>query len=47
MTSSIDYTDAEGNYYFYISVFRDEIRLPPYEVWLLNDELIPNVFGGS
>jgi len=47
VTSSVDYTDEEGNYYLYLSVSRDEIGLPTYEVWLLNGELIPNVFGGS
>ncbi|MGE7672111.1 hypothetical protein ACQKMV_00830 [Lysinibacillus sp. NPDC094403] len=47
MTTSVDYTDAEGNYYLYLSVSRDEIGLPSYEVWLVNGELIPNVFGGS
>lgn len=32
-------------YYLYISVSRDEIRLPRYEVWLVNGEVISNVFG--
>lgn len=47
MTSSVDYTDAEGNYYLYLSVSRDEINKPPYELWLVNGEAIPDVFGGS
>jgi len=47
VTSSVDYTDEEGNYYLYICVSRDEIRLLPYEVWLVNGEVIPDVFGGS
>lgn len=47
MTTSVDYTDDEGNYYLFLSVSRDDIGLPPYEVWLKNGEVIPNVFGGS
>ncbi|EFI67191.1 hypothetical protein BFZC1_18480 [Lysinibacillus fusiformis ZC1] len=45
MTNSVDYTDAEGNYYLYLTVSRDEIGLPSYEVRLINGEEIPNVFG--
>lgn len=41
-TSSVDYTDKEGNYYLYLSVSCDDIGLPPYEVWLINGEVIPN-----
>lgn len=47
VTSSVDFTDAEGNYYLYLSVSRDEIECPPFEVWLVNGEVIPNVFGDS
>jgi len=38
MTTSVDYTDTEGNYYLYLSVSDDEIGLPPYEVWLMNGD---------
>ncbi|EFI67202.1 hypothetical protein BFZC1_18535 [Lysinibacillus fusiformis ZC1] len=47
MTTSVDYTDAEGNYYLYLSVSRYEIGLSSYEVWLINGEVIPIIFGGS
>ena len=47
VTSSVDFTDDEGNYYLYLSVSRDEINKPPYEVWLVNGEVISNVFGDS
>ena len=47
VTSSVDFTDTDGNYYLYLSVSRDEINKPPYEVWLVNGEVIPNVFGDS
>ncbi|MCL1698738.1 hypothetical protein [Lysinibacillus sp. BPa_S21] len=47
MTTSVDYTDAEGDYYLYLSVSRDEIGLPAYEVCLVNGEIIIDVFGGS
>ncbi|MEK8196528.1 hypothetical protein [Lysinibacillus sp. FSL M8-0134] len=30
--TSVNYTDAEGNYYLYLSVSRDEIELSPYVV---------------
>jgi len=43
-TTSVDYTDAEGNYYLYLSVSREENRLPPDKVWLLNGELIQDIF---
>lgn len=26
---------------------RDEIGVPTYEMWLINGEVIPNLFGGS
>lgn len=45
--TSVDFTDADGNYYLYLSVSRDVIGLPSYEVWLINGEVIPKVFGGS
>lgn len=47
MTTSVDYTDVEGNYYLYLSVSRDEIELSSYEVWLINAEVILIIFGGS
>lgn len=45
VTSSVDYTDWEGNYYLYLTVSSESIDSPPYEVWLVNGEVIPNVFG--
>ena len=47
VTTSADFTDDEGNYYLYLSVSRDEINKPLNEVWLVNGEVIPNVFGDS
>ena len=37
--SSVDYTDAEGNYYLFLAVSRDAIDSSPYEVWLVNGEV--------
>ncbi|WP_342533889.1 hypothetical protein MHB40_03160 [Lysinibacillus sp. FSL K6-0057] len=39
-TESANYTDAEGNYYLVIQVETDQPE--PYEVWLVNDEVVPN-----
>ena len=46
-TSSVYFTDIEGNYYLYLSVSRDVLNKAPYEVWLLNGKVITNVFGDS
>lgn len=45
--SSVDYTDEEGHYYLYLAVCREDIKLEPYEVRLVNGEVIGNIFGGS
>ncbi|AUS85362.1 hypothetical protein LBYS11_03030 [Lysinibacillus sp. YS11] len=47
VTTSVNYTDAEGNYYLYLYVSRDEIVLLQYEVWLINGEEILNILGGN
>lgn len=47
VTSSVDYTDEKGNYYLYLTVSREVINCSPYEVWLVNGEIIPNIFGGN
>ena len=39
-TESANYTDAEGNYFLVIQVETDQPE--PYEVWLVNDEVVPN-----
>ena len=39
-TESASYTDAEGNYYLVIQVETGAIE--PYEVWLVNGEVVPN-----
>ena len=47
MTISVDFTDARGNYYLYLSVSSDEIGLPADEVWLINGKVITDVIGSS
>ena len=39
-TDSASYTDAEGNYYLVIQVEIGAVE--PYEVWLVNDVVVPN-----
>lgn len=39
-TESASYTDAEGNYYLVIQVETGAVE--PYEVWLVNDVVVPN-----
>lgn len=39
-TESASYTDSEGNYYIVIQV--DIAEVEPYEVWVVNDEVVEN-----
>lgn len=39
-TESANYTDTEGNYYLVIQVETGDVM--PYEVWMVNDEVVPN-----
>lgn len=44
IADSASYTDAEGNYYLVIII---ETGSPePYEVWLVNDEVVANFTEG-
>ncbi|RUL54156.1 hypothetical protein [Lysinibacillus antri] len=43
IANSASFTDADGNYYLVIII---EIGLPePYEVWLVNDEIVSDFLG--
>lgn len=39
-----NYTDDEGNYYTLISV--ETMHVKPYEVWLINDKVVPHFLEG-
>ncbi|AWE06342.1 hypothetical protein DCE79_02605 [Lysinibacillus sp. 2017] len=39
-TESASYTDANGDYYLVMHIETGEVE--PYEVWMINDEIIPN-----
>ena len=39
-TESASYTDAKGDYYLVIQVETDQLE--PYEVWVVNEEIVPN-----
>lgn len=43
-TESASYTDAEGNYYLVIQVEVGEVE--PYEVWMVNDEVVKDFLEG-
>ncbi|WP_312505954.1 hypothetical protein [Lysinibacillus sp.] len=40
LTESASYIDLEGNYYLVIQVETGAVE--PYEVWLVNDEVVPH-----
>lgn len=42
VTTSVDYTDKEGDYYLFLVIDREAINMNPYEVWLKNGEIIKN-----
>lgn len=39
-----NYTDIEGNYYTLIYIENKEVK--PYEVWLINDKVVPHFVKG-
>ena len=43
-TESASYTDAKGDYYLVIQVETGNVT--PYEVWLVNGEVVPNFLEG-
>ena len=44
IADSASYTDAEGNYYLVIII--ETGNLEPYEVWLVNDEVVLDFLNG-
>ena len=39
LCDSANYTDDEGNYYTLISIEAENVK--PYEIWLMNDKVVP------